>query len=267
MNVLRQIKYGLIKHGVLIERTVDSDSIHFFLKRFREHLVSVDLNRVGGDGDGGYLVPNILDEITYCFSPGVNYTANFERELSQSHNIKSYMADASVDSAPFDDPNFFFIKKFLGNRNDGEILTLGSWVDSNVDDHDAKLLLQMDIEGAEYDVLTFEPIEFLKRFTCMIVEFHSVDEVFNKNFLRMFSSIFEKLYEHFSICHVHPNNCCPVASHDGIRIPSVFEVTFLRNDYVEKLKNNNKIFLPHKLDQKNSKEYKDIEMPVEWWRC
>ncbi len=81
----------------------------------------------------------------------------------------------------------------------------------------------------------------------------------------MISSIFEKLYGNFSICHAHPNNSCGVASLNGIEIPRVMEVTFLRNDLVEKFKSKSSISLPHKLDRKNVKKNNDLEMPRSWW--
>jgi hypothetical protein len=45
-------------------------------------------------------LPNNFKEVNYCFSPGVVVTANFENELSQKFNIKSYMADASIKNHP-----------------------------------------------------------------------------------------------------------------------------------------------------------------------
>jgi hypothetical protein len=70
----------------------------------------------------------------------------------------------------------------------------------------------------------------------------------------MVSAVFEKIYENFSICHVHPNNCCGVAELDDISVPRVIEVTFIRNDQLVKYKNGKKIALPHPLDKKNVKD-------------
>ena len=72
------------------------------------------------------------------------------------------------------------------------------------------MILQMDIEGAEYDVLTFESTATLGRFSAMIIEFHGLEQFFDRRFLHTTSIIFEKLYRNFSICHVHPNNNCGV---------------------------------------------------------
>ena len=101
--------------------------------RFRENYVAVDLVRIGGDADGGYLIPDIFDGVEYCFSPGVADTADFEGELSRRYGIKSFMVDGSVAAAPFADDNFHFTKKFLGVRTAGDFITLSDWMDSTLD--------------------------------------------------------------------------------------------------------------------------------------
>ena len=40
------------------------------------------LVRIGAEGDGGYLLPDDLDRISACFSPGVDRTATFENALA-----------------------------------------------------------------------------------------------------------------------------------------------------------------------------------------
>ena len=257
---------SIVKQPVILEKPVDGNNAERFLKRFRDHYVSVDLIRVGGEGDGGYLIPDILDGISHCFSPGVSDTSDFEENLSKAYGIKSFMADASVDAAPVSDPNFFFSKKFLGNRDEGDFVTLSSWMEASLKGDEKSLILQMDIEGAEYDVLTYESDETLKKFSIMAIEFHDLGKMGDEHFFQMFSSIFEKIYKNFSICHVHPNNCCGIFSNGEWGFPRVTEVTFLHNDLVEKLKNGLEIVLPHHLDRKNVEGHEDIFMPEKWWK-
>ena len=266
MSIKSKAKRILFKNGLLLEDAIETDKILTFIERFKKHYVSVDLIRIGGDNDGGYLLPDILNDIEYCFSPGVYYTATFEKMLSEKYDIKSFMIDASVDSEPFKDKNFEFEKLFLGTYNSSNVITLQDWLDKKINSEENNLLLQMDIESSEYDVLTTESIETLKRFSCIIIEFHSTEKIFDRYFFRMISSIFEKLYREFSICHIHPNNVCGIETFKNISVPRTFEITFLRNDYVKKLKKDTPISLPHKLDQKNSEKYEDLIMPEIWWK-
>tara|TARA_R110000744_G_scaffold174953_1_gene293711 strand:+ start:51 stop:701 length:651 start_codon:yes stop_codon:yes gene_type:complete len=216
MSIKKYITQVFFKNGYILEEAVNTDFINRFLKRFREHYVSLDLIRIGGERDGGYLVPDILSNVSHCFSPGVDDIADFESHLSREYGIKSFMADASVESAPLSDEDFFFIKKFLGTHNEDDFITLKSWMDSSLEGDEKDLILQMDIEGAEYDVLTIESAETLNRFSFMIIEFHSLNKMFDRYFLQMITSVFEKIYRNFSICHVHPNNCCGVSSLNGV---------------------------------------------------
>lgn len=266
MGLRTAIRDFAFSRGYVITEKLRRKNAIAFIERFKEKFISCALIRIGGDADGGYLVPNILDDIEYCFSPGVDYTATFERHLSEAFGIKSFMADASVTSSPLEDKNFHFIPKFLGSRTCGDFITLSDWLDQSVDAANSNLILQMDIEGAEYDVLVYEPSSVLQRFAVMVVEFHFIDRLFLDDYSKMMTGIFEKIYKDFSICHIHPNNCCGVAKFDGVEIPRVVEITFLRNDYVEKLRKLKAITLPHELDRKNVKEEHDISMPEIWWK-
>jgi hypothetical protein len=124
----------------------------------------------------------------------------------------------------------------------------------------------MDIEGSEYDVLIVESEVLLNRFPVMIIEFHFLQNIFERQFLNTITSIFEKIYKTFCICHVHPNNSNDIESLDGIDVPRVIEVTFLKRSFLEKARRMNSVELPHKLDRKNVKSLKDIKMPEMWWK-
>ena len=265
-DLKKNLQRFALEHGILINKPVSSDEVKQFIHRFKNNFKSVKLLRVGGDGDGGYLMPDILQNIDYCFSPGVDFTANFELELSEKYNIKSFMADASVSGPPFSNKNFSFLKKFLGNNTNEQFITLSDWIKVSKINDSNNLILQMDIEGSEYDVLSYEDSQTLARFSSMIIEFHGFHNIFDKNFFRMASSIFEKIYKNFVICHVHPNNCSGLATLKGIDVPRVFEVTFIRNDLYQKIKDNNEVFLPHKLDIRNIKSSPELRMPEIWWR-
>jgi hypothetical protein len=109
------------------------------------------LVRIGKNGDGGYLIPNILNQVDYCFSPGVGMgdSSTFEDSLA-NYNICSFLADGTVDYVG----KHNFIKKNLNCYNDKNNITLESWVSQKIQDHtNNKLILQMDIDGAEIEVL------------------------------------------------------------------------------------------------------------------
>jgi hypothetical protein len=255
-----------LNRGFLVKKITPRAEIDEFLRRFRENYISVDLIRIGGPSDGGYLVPDVMHGITHCFSPGVDFTAEFEKELSTRYGIASFMADASVPGVPIHDERFKFTKKFLGSKQSEDFITLSDWIDDNVSQSETNLLLQMDIEGGEYDVLLSESDQTLGRFSIMVIEFHHVQNVFDTWFMEMFRIVFEKIFRNFVVCHAHPNNGGGIARRGDLEVPRIMEITFLRRDLAGKLGRQVPIGLPHPLDSQNVDTEADVVMPHSWWR-
>ena len=97
------------------------------IKALRPVQTKFKLIRVGGANDGGYLIPDDLDGIAACFSPGVADTASFEVGLC-CRGIGSHLADGSVDGAPKGITPLSFTKKYLDGYNDETNISLFSWV-------------------------------------------------------------------------------------------------------------------------------------------
>lgn len=133
------------------------------------------LVRVGPVGDGGYLVPkNALKNITTLFSPGVADESGFEMDCA-NRGMDVYLADGSVDAPSVDHPLFHFTRRHLTGDGestaDGMFMTLEDWMNASLPkgDKSSDLMLQMDIEGHEYDVLMAAPDELLTRFKIIVV--------------------------------------------------------------------------------------------------
>lgn len=219
------------------------------------------LTRVGGEADGGYLLPDDFDGLRYCFSPGVAEKANLELALAE-RGVKCFLADYSVDRAPVDHPNFEFDKKFLGKDDSGVFMTLQTWIDSKGVSGD-DMLLQMDIEGYEYDVLLSTPESTLRRFRIIAVEFHGLQKLAKPQRFAAFQQVCDKLAKDFVVVHMHPNNYAPPVVIRGVRVPPLMEITFLRKDralFIEPRSD-----FPHPLDQPNVSDKPDPPLPSEWF--
>jgi len=204
------------------------------------------LIRIGGDADGGYLIPDDLDGIAACFSPGVSDQSSFEEDLL-AREIRCYQIDASVERSPVEaNPLVEFERKFLGPTTEDNFITLAEWVEEKQIEGD--LLLQMDIEGAEWLVLASTPDHLLKRFRIICVEFHGLEHIFEPFAFDLMEKVFLKLARQFEVVHIHPNNWCEViAVSKGYRVPGVIEYTWLRKDRVKRKTVIGE--LPHPLDQ------------------
>ena len=236
------------------ENLVDDSLLDLFFQGLNPIKTEHNLIRIGDESDGGYLLPNDLEGINFCFSPGVSDNSNFEKELHDNFNIKSFLCDYSVNGPAIKCDGFSFEKKYLASFNYDNYFTLEKWM--NKCKYSGDLLLQMDIESYEYQVLIETNINILKRFRILLIEFHNFDSIFSQSGYMMIKGVFDKLKEEFDIVHIHPNNYGRVFSKKKYKIPEVMEFTFLRKDR-SKIKINNVSF-PHKLDIKNNKYSKEI---------
>lgn len=226
-----------------------------------------ELIRIGPDGDGGYLVPDDLEGIAHCFSPGVYDSADFELHLAQDYGVDCYLADASVAKSPVDHARFTFDPLFLGKENAGQFVTLERWMADKLPADDRQdCLLQMDIEGAEFDVLEQTPLDVLRRMRIIVLEVHHLNILAQDGGLRRIRQIFEKVCAEFLPVHLHANNCAAPVSFRGHEIPPLFELTLLRKDRLLSDHMPAAVTLPHPLDAPNVPEQPDIVMPGEWWR-
>ncbi|MGL1932623.1 MAG: FkbM family methyltransferase [Desulfotalea sp.] len=204
-----------------------------------------ELIRMGPNGDGGYLLPDDLLGINTCFSPGVSDVSGFEKDCADL-GMEVYLADKSVDKPEFNHDKFHFTKKFIGATNDDTFMTLDNWVINSGKDNGEDLLLQIDIEGYEYEVFLATSDKLMKRFRVIVAEFHQLDKFWSEPYFNLTSRAIEKILETHSCVHLHPNNCKETLNINGLNIPKVMELTFVRNDRVEK--ESFQTSFPHSLD-------------------
>lgn len=225
-----------------------SQAIAACLSFFSPKPSGVPLIRLGGPGDGGYLVPDDLEGITALFSPGVSNQTSFEDELS-ARGIKCFLADASIAENPPKNQAMHFDPLWLvGFPQAKNEIDLTSWIRRYAPGEE--LILQMDIEGSEYEVLLSSSPETMERFRILVVEFHGLHQVFNETGRKIISAVGAKLGQTHTVSHIHTNNLCRVCTTANLTVPNCLEVTLLRNDRLGK--SNEKPRVPHELDQPTS---------------
>jgi len=223
----------------------------------------IDLIRVGRERDGGYLIPDDLDGIEYCFSPGVGTVSDFESQLAE-RRIRSFLADYSVDKPPITGPEFTFDKTYLGSSNREHFITLESWKDKYLKDYTGDMILQMDIDGCEYEVILATPDKLLDQFRIIVLELHDLDRMFDPFSFRIFSACFEKLLASFHVVHIHRNNgCAHVVGVGSVEVPKMLEFTFYNKRRVTRTKPQ--LTLPHRLDADNFPGLPPLPLPKCWF--
>lgn len=247
--------------GAKAYRQISDEKILNLIKCFKPAKTQFSLKRIGDKNDGGYLIPDIINEIKYCVSGGVGHTNEFESQLEKL-NIKCFLADYSVE-APKDLYNFDFKKKFLASYDDTEKININSWIESFGDKCNLEQsILKLDIEKSEYEVINTINEEILKKFKILIIEFHGLEMIGEEGFYQNLLSVKNKILKNFLTVHIHPNNCCGIHNVRKFKVPSVLEVTYLNKSLANK--SDELCNIPHKLDAKNKIKYKDIFLPDYW---
>lgn len=262
---LRNIRDGLnicLSRGRFIvgNRSSATELTQFF-RKLKPQSTEHRLIRVGGEDDGGYLVPNDLEGITTLFSPGVGRKSEFELFFA-NRGVECFLADRSVDAPPVEHPNFKFVKKFLGTENNEVFMTLQHWVNQS-EPRSGDMMLQMDIERSEFGVLLHTDISILKRFRVIVIEFHSMADLYQKLGLELISHSMDKLLAEFVPVHLHPNNANKAIQWKNFSVPPLMEITFLRKDRVKTLRPTTQF--PHELDRPCVPSREDYPLPECWY--
>jgi hypothetical protein len=249
------------RNGVFVGGLATRADVSAAISLLRPISIQAPLIRIGGQGDGGYLLPDDLDGINACFSPGVDDVATFETQLAHDYHIPCFLADASVNQAPSKHPLITFEQKFIWSDPAENFIGLGDWVAQRLAGT-GDLVLQMDVEGAEFDTFAHLSDTTLMRFRTIVIELHHLHNLFSRGALPLIISFFRKLTKFHHVVHLHPNNCASVVSRNGISVPPLLEVTLHRKDCC--VLTHQQLSFPHSLDRPNVQEMPDIELPSCW---
>ncbi|GAA4045462.1 FkbM family methyltransferase [Parerythrobacter jejuensis] len=257
MRISRMIRNLAGSQGLIIRRESDGAPLRAMLAGLHPVRTEHDLVRFGGEADGGYLVPDDLDGIAAVFSPGVDQTAEFERDCI-ARGMASFQADGSIEQSPLTDDANDFLAKFIGIETVGDTITLDDWVAAK-QPGSAELMLQMDIEGHEWLSLAQISDALLKRFRVMVLELHHLDALTTDFGRQVIGPVIQRLTRHFDVVHMHANNHADtLATRDG-ELVELVEITLLRKDRSQT--RDLVTALPHPLDRDNVPDRPPIQLP------
>ena len=264
INFLNKRKFE-VKHVSWKEEYTEFVDLENLIDSLKPMSIQTSFVRIGSEEDGGYIVPNIFDEVkvSNCFSPGVGEYSDFEIDLYEKYNIPSFLADNSIPHLPNPKEYLHFTKKHLGVINNKTDLTLDSWVENKTDKDNTNLILQMDIDYSEYEVILGTTSKTLNKFAILLIEFHRLQDLFLAKSFKFYKPTFEKLLQNHSVVHIHPNNNMPSKQIGNLIIPDTMEFTFLRNDLIKS--SNKNLSFPHQLDTPNNQQKKDVILPKCWY--
>lgn len=244
-------------------KMTDRSELHALLQKLYPISCDKELIRLGPKGDGGYLVTNDLIGIEACFSPGVDLVSGFEKDCADL-GMKVFLADRSVEQPAEAHKLFYFSNKYIGVISNDDFMTFDYWVALSLPEltPNSDWLLQIDIEGYEYEVFLSLSDSIMRRFRIIVAEFHHLDQLWNESFFKFAAHAFEKILQTHTCVHIHPNNCCGSIQILELNIPRVSEFTFLRNDRIANPSYQN--VFPHPLDYDNTPN-PSLTLPKCWY--
>ena len=175
-------------------------------------LKNCTLGRFGSLNDGGYLLcENLIEGVASTYSYAVGSQDDFACELSARYRLPVHRYDCSDSAPPTCDPGTLIIHNACPGPRRETVQsrlfdTLPNQISAN-GDTGKRLIVTMDVEGAEWEALMATPDAVLERIDQLPIEFHGVNEV-------RFLEVILKLKRHFHLVNLNFNNhsCTPDAA-------------------------------------------------------
>jgi hypothetical protein len=175
-------------------------------------LKNCTFKRFGSANDGGYLMcENLIEPLDAAYSYGVGRNDDWGCEVSRRYHVPVHQYDCFDPARPTcNGGTFVFNNECVGDRSGYResrfFDTLENQIRKN-GDIDRRLIIKMDIEGAEWDSLLAVPDELLASIPQIAMEMHGFDNPKIVEVLR-------KLKRNFYLVNLHFNNwsCTPNAA-------------------------------------------------------
>jgi hypothetical protein len=250
--------------GFAVLEGAPAEGVARVIESLRPRFPPDQLVRIGGPRDGGYLVPRDIDSYELLISPGVGESCEFDRHFF-GRGVPAVLVDASVDVPA--QPHMVHLKKFVGGYSseaDG-IVSLQDLL-AQYGEGKSRIVLQMDIEGAEYEVLAATPEPVLGRFGIIAMEAHHLGGLCYRGMFPIIATAFRRLLKNHFVAHIHVNNSGAVLPYRGNEIPDTVEFTFLHRALYQPV-DDARFASPHALDAPCLPGVAETPVPRSWWQA
>jgi Methyltransferase FkbM domain len=191
--------------------------------------------RIGPKTDGGYILADCISKAQAVLSYGIGTEYRFDIELAKrGHDV--YMFDHTIEGVQAENQKLYFYSEGVSGRTDeaSHVFSIQDHLDRHRIRGD-RLLLKMDVEGAEYEAFEELPDETLNRFEQIILEIHWLEKLDEVGFRERFCRVFRRLNSIFTLFHVHANNWNgqnDLSIVGGIPVSSIIELSYIKSTVV-----------------------------------
>jgi hypothetical protein len=192
--------------------------------------------RLGPPADGGYIFVDDISPDQAVVSYGISTEYSFDAEMAgKGHDV--YMFDHTIAGINATSNRMHFFREGVAGMNDpaASLYT----IEDHLLRHEIlgdRLILKMDVEGAEFAALIAVPDHILERFEQIALEVHGLHLLEDFTYRETFCAAFRKLNRIFTLFHVHANNFDgPNGFHfvSGVPVSSLLELSYVRTDTVK----------------------------------
>ena len=218
----------------------------------------VEKIRVGAAQDGGYVMLDDLAGVVAAYSLGIGRDVSWDLAMA-ARGLPIFQFDHTVDKPPVAHDLFRFSRKKIGpvHKPAEQIVSLGQLMCENA--HiGKKLILKMDIDGAEWDVIDQMEDSLLRNFQQIVCELHDLSRFIEPTWYARAARVIGKLTRYHRLIHVHGNNFMLPFWNGRFDFPDVLEASFaLASGY--RLVESEETF-PGELDCPNARNVQDIQL-------
>ena len=185
--------------------------------------------RLGGPGDGAYVMLDDFDGVATAFSLGVGPNVDWDVAVA-ARGIDVHLFDHTVAGPPRRHGRFRFHRRRIDATASDDAEDLASLLKRHGAPGPRANLLKVDIEGSEWGLFAEADDDALSRFPQILCEFHALGDVHDDAHYRLMTRALTRLRRQFDVVHVHGNNFGGRVFVGERAIPQSLEVTFVRRD-------------------------------------
>jgi hypothetical protein len=224
--------------------------------------IALPLKRFGQEQDGGYVLLAEIDPSSVCVSLGIADDVSFDLAISPFVS-QIMMFDYSISQLPSVIENSIFqslrvVARVQQDEKEIDIPTIFKAIYSQ-----SPVILKVDIEGSEWDAFKDVDEEILKRCDQIIFEFHNLQTLQFHADYASYIQFLRRLTQTHIVINSHANNWDSFEIIEGVPVPNVLEVTYVRKDLTVGFKEQK--FATQQVNFPNNPLIADFRLyPFEW---
>jgi len=219
-------------------------------------VIGYDLVRVGKNYDGGYVMIDDFSKKSIAYSFGISNDISWE-EWVASRYIDVYCYDHTIEGLPHRNEKLHWYKYGIAgtDRIEDSLLSMETLIEKNNHEAETKMILKMDVEGAEWEFIKSADSTLLDNFSQMTFELHYITD---ENHKEEIIAALRKINKTHQAVWIHANNGGGAERAKNEIVPNLLEITYVNKKEYQFI--SAPYDCPIELDYPNKKMIYDIEL-------